>query len=158
MMELNLDVVPIADCFTAVKEMNQVSAAERKINLEFDDNECCAMADEERIVRVVQNLLSNAIKFSPPGSAISVSAAAAGKVIEIAVADQGPGIAPDKVALVFDRYRQVGTDAKEGAMGSGLGLAICKSIVELHGGQISLVSELGKGSKFIFTLPNASAE
>ncbi len=154
-VKLELDVVPVADCFTAVKEMNEVSAGGKKISLNFNDAHCVVMADEERLIRVVQNLVSNAIKFSPPNTAISVSAAAKVGVVEIAVADQGPGIAPDKVALVFDRYRQVGTDAKESTMGSGLGLAICKSIVELHGGQISVESELGKGSTFTFTLPNA---
>ena len=157
-VRLELDEVPVADCFFAVKEMNEVSAGGKKISLNFnDDSHCIVMADEERLIRVIQNLVSNAIKFSPPNTAISVSAAAKVGVVEIAVADQGPGIAPDEVALVFDRYRQVGTNAKESAMGSGLGLAICKSIVELHGGQISVASELGKGSTFTFTLPNADA-
>ncbi len=155
MMELNIDAIPVADCFDVLKEMSAVSVAEKKLSLTFEDNNCVVMADEERLVRVIQNLVSNAIKFCPPESAISVTAAEVNQLVEIAVADEGPGIAPDKVASVFDRYRQVGTDAKEGAVGSGLGLAICKSIVELHGGKIWVESELGKGSKFTFTLPSA---
>lgn len=155
MMELKIDEIPVADCFDVLKEMSAVSATEKKIDLMFEDNDCVVMADEERLIRVIQNLVSNAIKFSPMGSAILITATEVDRWIEITVADDGPGIAPDKVAYVFDRYRQVGTDAKEDSMGSGLGLAICKSIVELHGGNISVDSELGVGSKFKFTVPRA---
>lgn len=171
MMELSRDTVPLDECFRAVEETSALIAKEQNIELEFEETHALVDADEERIIRVLQNLVSNAIKFSPKQSTVRVSAKQIGTFVEVSVADEGPGIAPDKVAVVFDRYRQVGTSKNESATGSGLGLAICKSIVELHGGQISVESRNGPsqsqdessqsghgtGSVFRFTIPAAKA-
>lgn len=158
MMTLKKTAVPVEHIFATVEEMNAATATERGVKLFFDANCLAVDADEERIVRVVQNLVSNALKFSPADTKIEIKAVALQKEIEISVRDQGTGIAPDEVAHVFDRYRQVGKSAKDIPTGSGLGLAICKSIVELHGGQISVESENGKGSVFKFTLPAAARD
>jgi PAS domain S-box-containing protein len=157
MMELAIDTVPLKECFVAVAETSALVAKEQDIELLFVDTDYLVDCDLDRIIRVLQNLVSNAIKFSPKGSKVRVSAKQVGNFAEISVADQGPGIPPDMVSVVFDRYRQIGTSKTESSTGSGLGLAICKSIVTLHGGQISVSSSSGGGSDFRFTIPLAQA-
>ena len=109
--------------------------------------------DPHRIMQVLINLLSNAIKFSPPGGAITVGLYRTDRYVEIGVADRGRGIPSHLLKDVFKRFQQVErSDATEKG-GSGLGLAICKSLVDLHGGSMSVQSEEGKGSVFIVRLP-----
>jgi signal transduction histidine kinase len=108
--------------------------------------------DERRIKQVIVNLLSNAVKFTPAGGEVDVSAARANGEVRIAVADTGPGVAPEDHERIFEEFQQTDT-GMEAREGTGLGLALSKRLVELHGGRIWLESELGKGSTFIFTLP-----
>jgi PAS domain S-box-containing protein len=111
--------------------------------------------DAHRIGQVMFNLLGNAIKFTPEGGTIRVSARQQGNAVIVSVADTGPGIPPEHLSKVFDRFWQPqGTRH----MGSGLGLSIAKGIVEAHGGTIWAESELGKGSSFSFTLPLADLD
>ena len=114
-----------------------------------------AWADGDRIAQVLVNLLGNAVKFSPPGSAITISADTVGDDVRISVRDQGRGIPTDKLESVFNRFEQVeASDAREKG-GAGLGLAICRAIVRQHGGRIWAESIPGRGSTFTFTLPSA---
>ena len=108
--------------------------------------------DERKFKQIMLNLLSNAIKFTPDGGRIAVSAHMQGPLVEVAVADTGAGIAPDDLPLMFQEFRQVGTDQTRKAEGTGLGLALSKRFSELHGGSIRVESTLGKGSTFTFTL------
>ena len=98
------------------------------------------------------NLLSNAVKFTPADGRIEVHAAEVNGEIQVAVADTGPGIAPEDVERIFEEFQQtdVGAGKREG---TGLGLALSKRLVELHGGRIWVESEAGAGSRFVFTLP-----
>ncbi|MBX3072560.1 PAS domain-containing sensor histidine kinase [Candidatus Obscuribacterales bacterium] len=157
MMELAIDTIPLQECFVAVAETSALVAKEQDIELVFVDTDYLVDCDLDRIIRVLQNLVSNAIKFSPEGSKVRVSAKQVGNFVEVSVADQGPGIPPDMVSVVFDRYRQIGTSKTESSTGSGLGLAICKSIVSLHGGQISVTTPSDGGSEFRFTVPLAKS-
>ena len=109
-------------------------------------------ADERKVKQVLLNLLSNAIKFTPEGGGIEVRAAPVGGMVEVSVTDTGVGIAPEDQAAVFEEFRQVGTADKK-AEGTGLGLALSRKFIELHGGRISVRSQLGTGSTFTFTLP-----
>jgi signal transduction histidine kinase len=110
------------------------------------------------VVQVLVNLLTNADRHSPPGGAIRVAAARgkAGAVL-VSVADQGEGIAPEHLARIFDRLYQVRDAAaprdQGGGPGLGLGLAIARSIVEAHGGTITVRSRVGRGTSFRFSLP-----
>jgi PAS domain S-box-containing protein len=114
-----------------------------------------AYCDRERIVQVLSNLIGNSIKFTPADGTIRVVAAAWGDMIRISVSDDGPGIAPDQVPRIFDRYwHQAQRESRQGA---GLGLYIAKGIVENHGGKIWVDSTLGHGSTFHFTLPAVAA-
>ena len=113
-------------------------------------------ADRAKLRRVIVNLLSNALKFTPKGGRVTVrvEAASAGEV-RVAVADTGVGIAAGDLPLLFDKYEQGRHRATRGEKGTGLGLYITRQLVELHGGQIQVESEIGRGSTFSFTLPIA---
>jgi PAS domain S-box-containing protein len=110
-------------------------------------------ADPDRISQALTNLLSNAIKFSPKGGRIWVTAERKENQMVFKVRDEGRGIPPEKLGLLFERFHQVdASDAREKG-GSGLGLSISKSIVEQHHGKIWVESTVGKGSTFLFTIP-----
>ncbi len=108
--------------------------------------------DERKVKQVLVNLLSNALKFTPEGGRIEVGARLDGDKAEVSVTDTGIGIAPEDQAAVFEEFRQVGAADKK-AEGTGLGLALSRKFIELHGGTISVKSQVGAGSTFTFTLP-----
>jgi signal transduction histidine kinase len=111
------------------------------------------VGDARKIKQILLNLLSNAVKFTPEGGRIGIKARQADGVVEISVSDTGIGIAPEDEARIFEEFRQVGSDYAHKVEGTGLGLTLAKKFVELHGGRIWVESEVGKGSKFTFTLP-----
>jgi signal transduction histidine kinase len=108
--------------------------------------------DERRLRQVVFNLLSNAVKFTPAGGSVVVATERVGEEVQVSVTDTGPGIAPRDRQRIFQEFQQanVGVTEREG---TGLGLAVSRRLVELHGGRIWVESELGRGSRFVFTLP-----
>ena len=108
--------------------------------------------DSNRLLQVVINLISNASKFTKRGE-VTLSAQQTGDEVWVSVRDQGIGIDPADQEMIFEKFRQVGDTLTEKPSGTGLGLAICKQIVEHHGGCIWVVSELGNGSTFTFSLP-----
>jgi len=111
------------------------------------------VGDERKIKQVLVNLLSNAVKFTPEGGRVGVHAAPANGHVEISVTDTGIGIAQGDQALIFEEFRQAGTDHAGKREGTGLGLTLTRKFVELHGGSIGVKSEVGRGSTFTFTLP-----
>jgi PAS domain S-box-containing protein len=113
-------------------------------------------ADLDRLERVFINLLSNALKYSPNGSPVLVRAEAGKREVLISVIDRGPGIAPEELPRVFERFYRAGEARR--AEGLGLGLHITRLLVEAHGGRIWVESERGKGSAFNFALPVTSNE
>jgi signal transduction histidine kinase len=108
-------------------------------------------ADPRRVRQILGNLLDNAIKFSPAGTTITVNAAHDAKTLRVSVSDQGPGIAPEHLPHLFDRFYRIEGNGRR-AGGVGLGLAICKGLVEAMGGQVSVSSRVGQGSTFGFSL------
>jgi signal transduction histidine kinase len=151
MMQLEIDTVSLSRCFSNCQAASLGLAEEMAVKLEFAPTEITVEADEQRLDRVLSNLVANAIKYSPKGTTVKVSADQQRNAVAIRVEDQGPGIPPDMLEAVFERFQQVGGSSKSKG-GSGLGLTICKAIVELHGGKIWVESR-GQGSTFIFTLP-----
>ena len=104
------------------------------------------------------NLVGNAIKFTDQGE-VAIEASLANGSFRVAVRDSGPGIAPADQAKIFEEFQQVDNTSTREKGGTGLGLAISKRIVEMHGGGISVESQLGKGSTFTIKLPvNAGSE
>ncbi len=109
--------------------------------------------DSERILQVLRNLLSNAVKFTPKGGQVRVSARPADGRVEIAVRDTGPGIPPEHLTSIFEKFNQGHRVGAQARVGTGLGLAIAKNIISSHGGKIWAESAVGEGSTFIFVLP-----
>jgi two-component system sensor histidine kinase GlrK len=105
--------------------------------------------DGERIRDVLRNLVGNAIKFTPEGGQMTISVNPLNGGLKVSVSDSGPGIPPDKLTSIFEKY--VSSDKKRG---TGLGLAIAKHIIAAHGGKIWAESRMGEGSSFIFILPS----
>lgn len=117
-----------------------------------------AWADRVRVHQLLLNLLSNAIKFTPSGGSILVEAAEIDRMITLCVTDSGIGVPPEHHESIFDVFYQVAATTKGVREGTGLGLAICRRLIEQMGGKIWVESELGKGSKFSFTLPVTAGE
>jgi PAS domain S-box-containing protein len=113
------------------------------------------LADPEKMQQIVLNLLSNAVKFTEPGGTITLSSELAGSCVEIHVADTGAGIAPEKIARIFDPFVQVDRRLNQPVQGVGLGLAISQDLAQAMGGQVTAESVLGKGSTFTLSLPRA---
>ena len=146
----------IDNALTLVRERAGRNAIALSLNVAPDLGDW--VADERKVKQILVNLLSNAVKFTPQGGRIDVSARRANGCLEIVVADTGVGIAPEDREQVFEEFRQAGSDHLKKAEGTGLGLALTRRFVEMHGGQITLKSEPGKGSVFSFTLPEKALE
>ena len=110
-------------------------------------------ADENRLQRVLINLLSNAIKFTPQGGIVTVRGRPTPEWLEIAVSDTGIGMPSKDVEMLFTEFFRADNPVNRERKGTGLGLVLVKKIVEAHGGQIGVKSEVGKGTTFTFTLP-----
>ena len=108
--------------------------------------------DLERITEVISQLLDNAGKYSPPDAPIHISGELRGSEVITSVADRGPGIDEFEQEMIFEKFYR-GRDQRMLMPGTGMGLPIAKAIVELHGGKIGVVSQLGRGSVFYFSLP-----
>lgn len=148
----NCDIVNIVENITlSVSEYIKNKSIELIFNT--DIKECITACDPDKIERVVLNLLSNSVKFTRQGGIITVSMYCKGENIVISIKDTGIGIPPDKLNIVFDRFRQVDKSLTRKQEGSGIGLSIVKSLVELHGGKVSLFSEYGKGTELMIEFP-----
>ena len=113
--------------------------------------------EPDRIRQILVNLLTNAHEYTPEGASIGVAARAVGAEVEISVSDNGPGIPPDQLERIFERFTRGDAGLTQRVGGTGLGLAISKSLVELHGGSIRAESTVGAGSTFHVRLPVATA-
>jgi len=123
-----------------------------KLAFQLDAEAELVTADERRIRQVIFNLLSNAVKFTPAGGHIEVASARVDGHVEISVSDTGPGIAPEDQARIFEEFQQTEAGIRQ-REGTGLGLALSRRLVELHGGRIWVESTVGRGSRFVFSLP-----
>lgn len=122
----------------------------RLLNLTPSLQEAFCVADYSRIFQALMNIIGNAIKFTSAGGEIALSFEDRADSIEFNITDTGPGISNESIINIFDKFWKEG---KNNASGTGLGLYISKAIVEAHCGKISVISDLGKGTKFIIILP-----
>lgn len=113
--------------------------------------------DRERIVQLLTNLVGNALKFTPRDGGVSVSLTEEQDAVTLEVSDSGPGIPPDELPHIFERFYRGTNTGDARASGSGLGLAIVRSIVEMHSGEIDVASVIGEGTVFRITLPRVPA-
>ncbi|MBI5585475.1 MAG: HAMP domain-containing histidine kinase [Deltaproteobacteria bacterium] len=155
MMPFHFSRMDFSPVITITAQLMEPLLASKKISLKLDypDTGPAVRVDNERIMQVIKNLLANAIRFSLEGGTIQVSLKNRGGFLEIAVHDQGPGIPPDQLKHIFEKFRQVELPGGLSSKGTGLGLAIVKQIITAHGGKVWAESEIGKGSSFFFTLP-----
>lgn len=127
------------------------SWSSKELDIEMDVPEITYSGNEELLFQVWQNLFGNALKFTPEGGCISVSAKRTDSGVSVSVKDSGTGIPKESQKRIFEKFYQA--DSSRSMRGNGLGLAIAARIVQLHGGEISVESEEGKGSEFTVTLP-----
>ena len=127
----------------------------KKISLEARISEGLPLVrmDSERILQTLRNLIGNAVKFTPDGGHVRISARAIPGGLEVSVADTGPGIPPDHLESIFEKYQQASPTGSYRINGTGLGLAVAKHIISSHGGRIWAESEKQQGSTFFFVLP-----
>lgn len=142
----------------AVRTMrSQTEASRQGLHSEIEHDLPEVSVDRDRIRQVLVNLLTNAHEYSPEGASIAVTAARRNGAVEIAVSDNGPGMAEDQLEHIFERFTRGDAGLTQHVGGTGLGLAISKSLVELHGGTIGADSVPGRGSTFRVLLPTQQA-
>src|SRR5581483_2321570 len=158
-MPLHRERTPLQPIVSQVLSEIQVASANRDVRVEdrVPDDLPPVFVDPERVHQVLFNLLDNAVRFTPPGGAVVVSAQRTNGSCEVSVADSGPGIPPEHLPRLFERFYRVDPSRSQRDGGTGIGLAIARSVVEAHGGRIRAESEVGKGSVFTFDLPVAAA-
>lgn len=116
-----------------------------------------AAADRDKLTLCLHNLVGNAVKYTPRGGSVRVRVEAEDGLLRVDVVDSGIGIAPEEQARVFERFYRANDPRLSGITGSGLGLALAREVARLHGGDVSVVSELNKGSTFTLTVPLGEA-
>lgn len=155
-LALRIERVNLTHMLTDQCEELQLQALERRLDLKLVgvDSEIFVNADSSRLEQVIRNLLTNAIKFTVRGG-ISVGATVTQGAARIEIEDTGVGIPADQQDKLFNRFQRVVGQSGELRPGTGLGLAICRRLVEAMGGSIGYTSEVGRGSRFWFTIPLA---
>ena len=141
----SVDLRNVADGAVAIM-MPAASKAGVALQWEMPAKETLVKGNERAILQVMLNLLSNAVKFTPAGGRVAVALKDSVDSVEFAVSDTGIGIAKEHVETVFELFRQVDPSIARRHEGTGLGLAISKRLVELHGGTITIDSEVGEGT------------
>jgi PAS domain S-box-containing protein len=151
-LRLDIQEVELIPVIESALETLRPAASAKEVTLDsqLDPRAEPILGDPLRMQQVVWNLLANAVRFAPQGGLVTARLERAGRHVRIAVRDNGPGMAPELVPVVFDRYSR---GAKPLGAGLGLGLAIVRHIVELHGGAVEVHSEQGKGAEFVVTVP-----
>ena len=129
------------------------SQTSHQIVLSFPDDFPVIQGDELRLRQVIDNLLTNAIKYSPEQKTITIGGRFTEKSVTVFVRDEGAGIAKDQISKIFERFYRIDDKLTRRAQGTGLGLYLAKAIVEAHGGDIAVKSQIGSGSTFYFTIP-----
>lgn len=160
--KVNWEITPIdaSALFNRVliKLKPQLEEKKVKVKQETDCGLPMFLGNRDRIDQVMINLLHNAITFSPPEGIINLQASLSGEKVKISIRDQGPGIPPADLPYIWDRFYRVEKSRSRALGGTGLGLSIVKHIIENHGGQVAVESQVGAGSTFIFALPVAAAD
>ena len=151
-VELRRGAHAVRDIVEAAMEHSKQALTGRDVRVQLPEGLPPVQVDLERIAEVLVQLLENAAKYSPTETPITIAAEQVGRLVNISVADRGPGIDDMEQALIFEKFYR-GRDQRYRVQGTGMGLAIAKAIVEAHGGSIGVTSQLGSGSVLYFTVP-----
>lgn len=154
-MQVRLDAFNLHDVCDGLLNMARPLAEKKNIDLrsQIEPDMPMLRQDMMKLHQILQNLLSNAIKFTPEGGRVVLKAEADTKYVTISVMDTGVGVAKEEQELVFQKFRQSGNPLTREHAGTGLGLSIVRELCKLMGGEVSLQSELGRGSTFTVRLP-----
>jgi PAS domain S-box-containing protein len=157
-LRLQKESIDVVSLIKKVLRSFGIYAKSKRVKLEtsFDSNLPRVLADSDRLTQVLTNLIDNAIKFSNKNAEVFIEAKDGKDVIEVSVADSGIGISSEDFNRIFNKFQRVEKGVSAKLRGTGLGLPISKEIIQLHGGKIWVESEVGKGSKFTFTLPQTA--
>jgi two-component system sensor histidine kinase KdpD len=153
-VKLHLESLRVADLITGALDVCKGVLGTRPIRIEMKNPDLQVRADMARAREVLVHLIENANLYSAADHPMTISAEERDDLVSFSVADQGPGIGDTELGLIFDKFYR-GTDQRYRVQGTGMGLPIAKAIVEAHGGTIGVISQLGRGSVFSFTLPIA---
>ncbi|NQW17049.1 MAG: HAMP domain-containing histidine kinase [Chloroflexi bacterium] len=149
------------DAKTVLDDVNEswtpiLESKQQTLAMSYPKNEIWLTADKTRVIQVITNLLSNASKYSEVGSEISITIEVEQDELALAVRDRGVGLSEQALAALFTPFFRVDNVETRSESGTGLGLVIVKTIVESHGGEISVASEMGTGSTFTVKFPNCA--
>ena len=158
-MSFEMEPCDIASLGSRVVEEFQSLLSQRRLTLDYVslDDPPLIWADPQRITQVVRNLLGNAVKFSPEGGLITLALSSQDRVLVLSVQDQGPGVPPDELDMVFGKFIQ-SSATKSGSGGTGLGLSICREIVVAHRGRIWVENGIEGGAVFKIELPTVTRD
>jgi two-component system sensor histidine kinase ChiS len=161
-IELRPTAFDVAEVIHDVHQMSASLIRKKKLHflMEVLGEVPSAVADRDKVLHVLGNLVGNAIEFTPPEGTIRVQTRRSPRDatwIEVVVSDTGIGIDPRHHEMIFREFAQVDSSRARRHHGTGLGLAIARNFIQLHGGEIGVESEVGRGSRFYFTIPSAEA-
>jgi signal transduction histidine kinase len=155
-----LDFAALGDLVHQRCDHLELRAAQRQVTLNMVEDlrpgttgTFSVQADADRLAQVLDNLLDNAIRYATPGSAVTVTLGRTGSEVTCQVADSGPGIPAQHLPLIFERFYRADSGRDRGQGGAGLGLAIVRSLVQAHGGRVTVESVEGQGAIFTIWLP-----
>lgn len=161
-LEFQFETIAARDFLNDLMEEFRLELEERGIGFSYRDqlgaDEVWVRIDRKRIYQVIRNIISNAVKYGPgSGLRITIAAARQDGMMRMEIGDNGPGIEPDKLPFIFERFYRIDTERTKDVMSTGLGLAIARELVEAHGGSITAASVMGQGSCFGVMLPVAAS-
>ena len=154
-LELHIERVLVDDALSSVEALilPQVAAKPLRFDRQRGDPSVGCTADLDKLHQILANLLSNAVKFTPAGGSVTVAWDASDALVDIHVADTGPGIPPTKLEAIFEPFVQLGGNLTRVTEGTGLGLAISRELARAMGGDVTVKSTFGAGATFTLTLP-----
>lgn len=143
---------PVAQAY---EEACKLAPASHELRLEQPDEPILVEGDELRLITIVQHLIDNAVKYSPNGGTVTVRIEASAQTAAVEVRDEGIGIAEEDMPTLFTRFGRIVSPENSHIPGAGLGLYLCQELALIHGGEVTVSSQVGKGSTFRLQLPLA---
>jgi len=153
-LKINQIEMFLDQCARRIVDRFRTQTEKHTFTVDFPENFPVILGDEDRLEQVLSNLISNAIKYSPEGGEILVTGQVRQEQVIVCVSDQGPGVAPEDIPHIFDRFYR-STNAARTTKGAGLGLYLARAVIEAHHGRIWVDPNPGDGARICFALPRS---